>query len=169
MPPGPASPRRTIVRCPKCGSTDAGAAEYCFEFTRMRCDACAFDELLDDYEIGDRWNVRVALPADAPLPRFLEPLDEPARAAPGSADTTPPKTSAGAATPSTPRAATPPAAGPRRFSAAPSGELVGVRCPRCRSSQVGEDSMWLVCLRCGHDEEINSDAAAERWRARGEG
>jgi DNA-directed RNA polymerase subunit RPC12/RpoP len=55
-------PRRvTVVRCPRCGSTQAGEAGGTYEFTEMRCAACGHSALCDEYQIRDDWNVTIEL------------------------------------------------------------------------------------------------------------
>lgn len=45
----------TVVRCPRCGSTDAGATDYLFEITRMTCRACGHETMSNDEEIDRDW------------------------------------------------------------------------------------------------------------------
>jgi predicted metal-dependent HD superfamily phosphohydrolase len=53
----------TVVRCPRCGSLDAGSVEEVgVEFDRMGCGFCGHSELCDEHQIKDDWNER--LPAD---------------------------------------------------------------------------------------------------------
>jgi hypothetical protein len=61
--------RVTVVRCPECGSTEAGADESrsAYEFTFMQCGSCGHGALQDEYQIKDDWNVQVEL-LDAELP-----------------------------------------------------------------------------------------------------
>jgi len=69
-------PDVTVVRCPMCGSTDAGEDDGLYDLTWMRCGACGERELCDHYQIKDRWNVVLDLPADAvALPAYLPPRD----------------------------------------------------------------------------------------------
>jgi len=61
-------PRRvTVVRCPKCGSTDAGEDPLrgAYEFAMMVCSSCGWEELADHYMIKDDWNVEIELADDA--------------------------------------------------------------------------------------------------------
>jgi hypothetical protein len=68
-------PTYTIVRCPKCGSTDAGEDGGAYEFTHMRCGACGFNEYCDHYQIKDDWNVEIDLaPGTMRLPKQVAPL-----------------------------------------------------------------------------------------------
>jgi predicted metal-dependent HD superfamily phosphohydrolase len=56
-----------VVRCPRCGSMDAGSVEAIHvEFDRMKCRVCGHEQVCDDYEIKDNWNETV--PTDA-VPR----------------------------------------------------------------------------------------------------
>ena len=65
----------TVVRCPACGSTDAGESEAVYEFTRMMCDACGLEDLCDEEDIKDTWNVKhVRRRGDQTLPLFIAPL-----------------------------------------------------------------------------------------------
>jgi hypothetical protein len=64
--------RQTVVRCPQCGSTDAGEIDGMLEFTRMRCNSCGHEDLCDDYQIKDDWNVTIDLEPGADLPRWVE-------------------------------------------------------------------------------------------------
>jgi len=50
----------TVVRCPRCGSLDAGSVEEVgIEFDRMGCGFCGHSELCDEHQIKDDWNERV--------------------------------------------------------------------------------------------------------------
>lgn len=70
----------TIVRCPTCGATDAGATEHVYELSRMTCAACGHEELCDDEQIKDEWNVRYERPqGETTLPAFVTPLASDAR------------------------------------------------------------------------------------------
>lgn len=64
----------TAVRCPRCGSTDAGATEHIYELSRMTCPACGFSELADHYQIKDDWNVPYTFEDASELPARLPPL-----------------------------------------------------------------------------------------------
>jgi hypothetical protein len=67
----------TVVRCPKCGSTDAGEDPLrgAFEFGMMVCHSCGHEDYQDDYQIRANWNVDIVLPDDATaLPKKL-PID----------------------------------------------------------------------------------------------
>ena len=51
----------TVVRCPRCGSMDAGSVEAIhIEFDRMKCSACGHESICDDYQIKDDWNDHVS-------------------------------------------------------------------------------------------------------------
>jgi DNA-directed RNA polymerase subunit RPC12/RpoP len=70
----------TIVRCPRCGATDAGAdeARSYYELTYMRCNGCGEGGLVDEWQIKDEWNVEIELAADATgLPSHVAPLKPP--------------------------------------------------------------------------------------------
>jgi DNA-directed RNA polymerase subunit RPC12/RpoP len=69
-------PRRvTLVRCPECGSTDAGADESqsAYDFTYMRCNECGHGGFADHWQIRFDWNVEGELIGDE-LPEYLQPL-----------------------------------------------------------------------------------------------
>lgn len=162
---------RTVVRCPRCGATDAGATDFFFEVKQMTCRVCGHQALADDDEIGAEWNARITLSADVEaLPPFVAPLareqsDAPVAELPPVAELQPVVT-ADAPTPSSRAPELWPVTG---------GELSSdLRCPRCASSNVGEDSgratrhfTFLSCRRCGHGEEIESLTAASRWKREG--
>lgn len=142
-PPAPATRSIVVVRCPRCGSTEAGATEYIFEITRMTCPACGHEALADNYEIEDDWNASVTLPADTDeLPKLVSPLG----------------------------AEPPPARAPS--VATSEAWTAALRCPWCASSNVGEDAgraedhrTFLVCRRCHRGEAIDSLSAASRWKS----
>jgi len=70
-PPGAMESVR-IVRCPCCGSTDAGASEYIYEITRMTCPTCGCSELCDHEQIKDDWNIKYEQSCGATtLPPFV--------------------------------------------------------------------------------------------------
>jgi transcription initiation factor TFIIIB Brf1 subunit/transcription initiation factor TFIIB len=48
----------TIVRCPKCGSHKAESVETFYEFDRMRCADCGYEEVCDEHQIKSDWNER---------------------------------------------------------------------------------------------------------------
>lgn len=74
-PPKPDMETVRIVRCPYCGSTDAGEIEALYEITRMSCHVCGHTELCDSEEIKDEWNVSHERRKDRPrLPGFVPPL-----------------------------------------------------------------------------------------------
>ena len=57
--PGASAPSvRDVVRCPRCGATDAGATDFFFEVTQMTCRVCGHQALADDDEIGAEWSAR---------------------------------------------------------------------------------------------------------------
>lgn len=72
----PARERLRVVRCPQCGSTDAGADESRsrLEFTYMHCPACGHGGLFDSWERDFDWMLEIELPAGAALPARLPPL-----------------------------------------------------------------------------------------------
>ncbi len=154
------------VRCPKCGSTAAGAIDYVFENTLMKCQPCGHEEYADNAEVGERWNVRLP-PGTTALPASLPPLAASSVELPASPQDPPPPrspTPAAAPSPPSPARATPPTPSSR--------PLVRLRCPRCGSTNVGEDDArnefhftFLACRRCDHGELINSLTAASNWRA----
>lgn len=64
-----------IVRCPRCGSTDAESVEPLLaEFDRMRCHACGHEEICDEHQIRRDWNERVPAPPPADAAPAHEPL-----------------------------------------------------------------------------------------------
>lgn len=65
----------TIVRCPECGSTDAGADESrsAYEFTFMCCNECSHGGLVDEWQIKFDWNVQDEMIGDD-YPEYLPPL-----------------------------------------------------------------------------------------------
>ena len=65
--------RTVVVRCPKCGSTDAGAdeAKSAYDFTFMQCNGCGHGALVDEWQIKDAWNVKIELAEGAPLPAYV--------------------------------------------------------------------------------------------------
>lgn len=156
----------TIVRCPKCGSTDAGATEHFYEITEMTCASCGHRDLVDRYELGEEWNVNIVLPPGATeLPAFVAPLaaqEEPAAAPPVPNDLPPAYT---------------------RDTGRPSPDLYyepadslspHLRCPRCGSRAVRENRgraerhfTFLECADCDHGEEISSLSAGSRWNPDG--
>lgn len=65
----------TIVRCPRCGATDAGAVDHLIEITRMSCGVCGHLSLCDNEDIKDEWNVSHLQPTEAQgLPAFVPAL-----------------------------------------------------------------------------------------------
>jgi endogenous inhibitor of DNA gyrase (YacG/DUF329 family) len=61
-----------VVRCPICGSTRAGEVGGAYEFARMRCEDCGFEEWCDHYQIKFDWNETIWLADDATeLPAFV--------------------------------------------------------------------------------------------------
>jgi predicted metal-dependent HD superfamily phosphohydrolase len=52
-----------VVRCPRCGSLDAGSIEPIgIEFDRMHCHTCGYDEICDVWQISFDWNENVPDP-----------------------------------------------------------------------------------------------------------
>ncbi len=69
-------PRKVrIVRCPECGSTDAGSDESrsFIDLTYMQCGECGYGDLVDTWQIQFDWNVETELVGDE-LPEYVEPL-----------------------------------------------------------------------------------------------
>ncbi len=68
--------RTSIVRCPECGSTDAGRDEVrsALERSYMRCLVCSFGEDCDASKVSADWHAEIGLPAGADVPAFVEPL-----------------------------------------------------------------------------------------------
>ena len=69
----------SVIRCPKCGSTYAGADESksAYEFTYMQCLSCHYGALVDSWERDFDWTVEIEVPADAKgPPTRLPPLAE---------------------------------------------------------------------------------------------
>lgn len=66
-----------VVRCPRCGSMNAGSVERVgIEFDRMRCQRCGHEEICDVGQIRLEWNEEVPSPhlrGDVVLPdeRFI--------------------------------------------------------------------------------------------------
>ena len=61
-------PRKvTVVRCPRCGSTNAGEDPLrgMYEFTMMVCSSCGREAFADDYQLRFAWNVDIELADDA--------------------------------------------------------------------------------------------------------
>jgi transcription elongation factor Elf1 len=150
----------TVVRCPKCGSTDAGATEAIFELTRMTCRTCGHEAHADHYEIGEDWNLSITLPPGVTeLPAFVPPV--------------PPRTEHATSTGPGSRADESREPGRAPSLGSESGGALGadLRCPRCGSSKVAEDPgraerhfAFLACGKCDHGEEIDSLTAASRWK-----
>jgi hypothetical protein len=70
-------PKRVrIVRCPECGSTDAGADESqsAYDLTWMQCGDCGNGALVDTWQIQFDWNLDLELASGEPLPEYLPPL-----------------------------------------------------------------------------------------------
>lgn len=152
----------TIVRCPRCGSTDAGATEHLYEITQMTCASCGHREHVDTHQIDEDWNVGITLaPGATELPAFVAPL------APREEPATPPV--AREASP----ASTPDTWGPmpELFHEPADALSPDLRCPRCGSRHVRDDPgraerhfTFLACRDCDHGQEISSLAAAARWK-----
>lgn len=64
------------MRCPVCGSTNAGAdeAQSYLELTHMQCGECGHGELVDTWQIQFDWNVELELVEGEPLPELVAPL-----------------------------------------------------------------------------------------------
>ena len=46
-----------VVRCPRCGSMDAGSVEAILvELDRMKCHACGHSAVCDEHEVKNEWN-----------------------------------------------------------------------------------------------------------------
>jgi hypothetical protein len=70
-------PTFTIVRCPMCGSTNAGEDGGLYEFAFMRCGSCGYNTYADHYQVIESWNVDVDFPPDATeIPERLPPQHE---------------------------------------------------------------------------------------------
>lgn len=66
----------TVVRCPECGSTNAGEAGGAYDITEMLCGDCGHHEYADTWQIKFDWNVDIMMPdEETALPRFVAPLD----------------------------------------------------------------------------------------------
>ncbi len=68
----------TIVRCPKCGSTRAGANDgrSVMDLTFMECKGCGHSGLYDAFERDQKWTTAIALAPDEPIPALVAPLAE---------------------------------------------------------------------------------------------
>jgi len=53
------TPIHEVIRCPKCGSTNAGISELVFVQIRMKCHACGHAELTDREGLEATWTIRV--------------------------------------------------------------------------------------------------------------
>ncbi len=64
----------TLVRCPDCGSTDAGVddSQSVATLTYMRCNECGYGEPCNWYD-KYAWNLESELIGDE-LPEYLQPL-----------------------------------------------------------------------------------------------
>jgi len=70
--------RRTVVFCPRCGSTDAGASDDELTspgYTRMRCGQCFYWAFCDEWELRFHWNSSLSLDPSAALPCFVLPRE----------------------------------------------------------------------------------------------
>lgn len=67
--------RVTVVRCPLCGSTDAGEDGAVYEFTLMRCASCGHSAHCDHYAIKDDWNVEIDVEEGTGIPPRVPPLE----------------------------------------------------------------------------------------------
>lgn len=64
-----------VIRCPECGSTDAGEVGGVADLAKMKCQSCGHWRMQDNYEIYDDWEVPCELAdAFADPPPFLPPL-----------------------------------------------------------------------------------------------
>ncbi|MCK6545523.1 hypothetical protein L6R52_06610 [Myxococcota bacterium] len=72
VPPG----KVTVLRCPRCGSTDAiwDEPRSILEFTYMHCNTCGEGGLCDSWERDFDWYVEIELPEGAPIPERVAPL-----------------------------------------------------------------------------------------------
>ncbi len=65
-----------VVRCPRCGSLDAGSVEPVgIEFDRMRCGACGHEQICDVWQISMDWTETVAPGRARSAARTLLPDD----------------------------------------------------------------------------------------------
>ncbi len=163
-----------VIRCPRCGSTRAGAEDYVEEYTVMKCLECGLRAFIEDYEIRTDWNVPIVLAPGEAIPAFLPPLAPPVPAPEPEHAPIPPL-------PVEP----PPKVSRRPAPIVPYTELGDVggdswtkdvtdlRCPRCDSPQVYDDTgraerhfTFLSCRSCDHGEELSSLSAIDRWRRR---
>ncbi|MEO7094013.1 MAG: hypothetical protein ABI175_12235 [Polyangiales bacterium] len=77
-PPPPEMVDVRMVRCPLCGSTDAGSIDHWIEVACMSCGVCGHTEWQDDQQIKDDWNVTLSQRKDErQLPPFAPPLASP--------------------------------------------------------------------------------------------
>lgn len=65
------------VRCPKCGSTRAGAnaTRSVVDLTFMECRGCGYSALQDTHERDHHWMIEIELAPDEPIPAYVTPLD----------------------------------------------------------------------------------------------
>jgi hypothetical protein len=65
------------VRCPQCGSTDAGSDESqsFIDLTWMQCGDCGHGELQDHYQISFDWNADIEMTEHEELPEYIKPLE----------------------------------------------------------------------------------------------
>lgn len=69
-----ATERRTVVFCPRCGSTNASSVDDAHVppgYTSMACGHCSHAAYCDEWELKFQWNTYLSLAPDAPLPRFV--------------------------------------------------------------------------------------------------
>lgn len=170
-----------VIRCPRCGSTRAGAEDYVEEYTVMKCLACGHRAFIEDYEIATDWNVRIILAPGEAMPAFLPPLPPPVERDEPPLPT--PSVEPPAATVAQrPARVVVPSPAPMWPYDEPAENLAGdswtkdvtdppLCCPRCDSTKVYNDTgraerhfTFLSCRTCGHGEEMSSLSATGRWR-----
>ena len=67
-------PLHEAIRCPTCGSTNAGIIELVFEMIRLTCQACGHTDLTERDGLEKDWTAR--LPSNTrELPAFLPPVE----------------------------------------------------------------------------------------------
>lgn len=67
-------PIHEAIRCPKCGSTNAGISELVFELIRLKCHTCGHTDLTERDGLEEVWTARLP-PNTRALPVFLTPLE----------------------------------------------------------------------------------------------
>jgi hypothetical protein len=68
------APIHEAIRCPTCGSTNAGISELVFELTRLTCHACGHTDLTERDGLEEVWTARLP-PNTRELPAFLPPRE----------------------------------------------------------------------------------------------